>query len=73
MKDTENKSRLRYVTCDNCGDKIHEGNSVYYTPGLVYHCCSVSCLADLMIDVRQDTLDDTYMDQSEVEWEGKDE
>ena len=35
VKDTKSKSALRYVTCDNCGCDIYEGDSVYYTPGIV--------------------------------------
>lgn len=61
----------RYITCDNCGRKIVEGKRVVYTPGIVYNCCSASCLAQLMLDVRAMTLDDAYVEAGGIEWEGE--
>lgn len=70
VKDTRKKSGLRYVTCDNCGSKIHEGDSIYHAPGIIYQCCSSSCLlARLMLDVRHDVLDSNYTDREGIEWE----
>ena len=60
----------RYITCDNCGNRILEGQRVVYTPGIIYNCCSASCLAMLMLDVRTMTLDDAYVDADGIEWEG---
>lgn len=60
----------RYIVCNNCGRKIVEGERVVYTPGIIYNCCSVSCLAMLMLDVRAMTLDDAYVEADDIEWEG---
>ena len=73
MKDIKKKSGLRYVNCDNCGSKIYEGDSIYYTSGILYQCCSAGCLARLMLDVRCDTLENNYLDHEEIVWDGKDE
>lgn len=71
VKDTKKKSGLRYVTCDNCGSKIYEGDSIYHTPGIISQCCSSGCLARLMLDVSHAVLDNNYTDREEIEWEGK--
>lgn len=71
MEQTRETRGLKYITCDCCGRRIHEGDDVYYTSGIVYQCCSASCLAHMMIDVRSETLSDEYTERELIEWEGK--
>ena len=71
MEQTRETRGLKYITCDCCGRRIHEGDDVYYTSGIVYQCCSASCLAHMMIDVRRETLSDEYTERELIEWEGK--
>lgn len=59
----------KYIRCDNCGKKIYRGDNVYFTPGLIYSCCSSGCLARLTMNVRYRMLDDAYIENEGLEWD----
>lgn len=40
------KKNLTPIKCDCCGKRIIKGRPIYRKPGLVYMCCSASCLLD---------------------------
>ena len=62
----------KFITCSNCGKKIYEGEDVVFQDGIIYRCCSSSCLANLMLNLSYSTLDDDFMTRREEEWDGDD-
>ena len=64
------KSHRRFITCTCCGKKIYEGQNVYKVAGIIYTCCSASCLAYSMLNYNVYTLDDEFLKEQGEEWEG---
>ena len=56
------------MNCDNCGKKM--GEIVYYTPGINYSCCSVTCLAKMTVNARITTAEKRklFLDIVDTEW-----
>ena len=44
------------MKCDNCEEKITD--NVYFVPGYIYNCCSLICLARLMLSYGTSSVDD---------------
>lgn len=59
----------KYLRCSYCNKKMYEGDTVVKVPGIVYNCCSFSCIAKLMLDTRQYELSDKVMEEIDEEWE----
>ena len=62
----------KFITCSNCRKKIYEGEDVVFQDGIIYRCCSSSCLANLMLNISYSTLSDDFMSRREEEWDGED-
>lgn len=63
----------RYIKCSNCGNKIYENEQVYNVWGITFRCCSLSCLANCMIDYRVNDLTDEYLKDCDEDWYGVEE
>lgn len=61
------REKLKYLECDHCGARIYEGAQVYHVDGLVYTCCSASCLLDLITNYQCTTLNELTAHTNE--WE----
>lgn len=54
------------MNCSNCDEKLNE-EKVFSSRGYSFKCCSVSCLANLMLDVRVCTLKSTLKSMGEID------
>lgn len=62
----------RYITCTAYGKKIYEGEDVFFKEGLIFHCCSLECLAKNLIIYDVDVLNDyTIKNTLQEEWKGE--
>lgn len=63
------KNLRRFVLCDNCGKKIYEGSKCVVENGLIYICCSHSCLAHIRLNCVTKTMDNEMLESQGLEWE----
>lgn len=59
----------RFVYCDGCGKKIYDGDRCVEEEGIIYICCSYSCLAKIRLNCRTRIVNDELLEDHSWEWE----